>query len=102
MVVERKHMLHQKSSKSIVRQYAVLTKDFTYSDTTGQSVTIHAGEEFLLGGRYGYVYDKDVKGVLIPLSEGVNRIVPADDLVFVEENEVIDITKTRTTTSIPW
>lgn len=95
-------MTQQKNSKSIVRQYAVLTKDFTYSNSSGETVTLHSGEEFLLGGRYGYTYDKDLRGVLIPLSEGINKIISNEDLVFVEETEVIQIARTRVTTSVPW
>lgn len=95
-------MMQQKNSKSIVRQYAVLTSDFTYDNSSGETITIHAGEEFLLGGRYGHEYSKELRGVLIPIAEGINRIIPLKDLVFVEETEVIDITKSRVTTSIPW
>ncbi len=89
------------SVKSIVKQYAVLKQAYSIQMEDGFAKTFSEGDDFLLGGKYGYQYDLTNRGVIVPISEGNSHLIPEDMFAFEEETEVITINRTRVATSPP-
>jgi hypothetical protein len=89
------------SIKSITKQFAVLNKDYQIQSPTGEFKVYNKGDDFLLGGRYGYQYDLTNRGVIVPLAENVTHIIPEECFSFEEETEVIQITRTRVSVGAP-
>ena len=89
------------SVKNIVRQYAILKKDYLINFPDGSVEAFSKGYNFLLGGKYGYQYDLKLRGVIVPISDGVTHLIPEDLFLFEEETEVISITKTITAIPAP-
>lgn len=89
------------SIKNIIRQYAVLNKSYSIEMPDGFVKSFTEGDDFLLGGKYGYSYDLVNRGVIVPISENVNHIIPEEMFYFEEETEIISIKKTRNLTSPP-
>jgi hypothetical protein len=89
------------SIKNIVKQYAILNKSYSINMPDGFQKVFSEGDDFLLGGKYGYEYDLTNRGVIVPLADGVTHLIPEEMFRFEEETEVISIKRTRTSTSPP-
>jgi hypothetical protein len=89
------------SVKSIVKQYAILKRSYLISLPDGFVKSFSEGDDFLLGGKFGYQYDLVSRGVIVPIADGEAHLIPEDNFTFEEETEVISITRTRVSTSPP-
>lgn len=89
------------SVKTFVKQYAVLNTDYTFSSPSGEFKAYSKGDDFLLGGRYGYEFDRQNRGVIVKISEDFNHLIPEENFSFEEETEVISINRSRRSIAAP-